>query len=354
MKNNVSIDSQNPLEVNYVEFVSSVKRRILRSQYEALKSVNKELIALYWDIGQSIVEKQDELGWGKAIVKNLAVDLQKEFVGIKGFSVQNLWNMRLFYLKYRDNLKLQTLSREIAWSHNIAILQKTEEDLEREFYMQMTKRYGWTYRVLINHIENKSYEKFLLNQTNFDTTVPVKYKDQAKLAVKDDYTFDFLELGEEHSERELESSIVNNIGKFLTQMGSDFAFIGNQYRLEVDDEEYFIDLLLFHRRLKSLIAVELKIGKFKPGYAGKMNFYLSVLNDKVRHEDENSSIGIIICKDKNRTTVEYALRDSNKPIGVSTYHLSEKLPKDLKAFLPTADEIVERLAIFDGLEFENE
>ena len=344
----------NKAEHDYVAFVTSVKQRILKSQYEALKSVNKELIALYWDIGQSIVEKQDELGWGKAIVKNLAVDLQKEFVGIKGFSVQNLWNMRLFYLKYRDNPKLQTLSREIAWSHNIAILQKMEEDLEREFYMQMTKRYGWTYRVLINHIENKSYEKFLLNQTNFDTTVPAKYKDQAKLAVKDDYTFDFLELGEEHSERELESAIVNNIGKFLTQMGNDFAFMGNQYRLEVDDEEYFIDLLLFHRRLKSLIAVELKIGKFKPEYAGKMNFYLSALNDKVRYEDENPSIGIIICKDKNRTTVEYALRDSNKPIGVSTYHLSEKLPKDLKAFFPTADEIVERLAIFDGLELEDE
>lgn len=330
----------------YKDFVVSVKQRIQQSQYEALKSVNKELIALYWDIGKSIVEKQDEFGWGKSIVTNLAEDLQQEFVGIKGFSVQNLWNMRLFYLNYADSTKLQTLSREIAWSHNIAIIQKCKNVLEREFYIQMTKRYGWTYRVLINHIENKSYEKFLLNQTNFDSTVPQKYKDQAKLAVKDDYVFDFLELGEEHSERELESAIVRNIGKFLTQMGNDFAFMGNQYRLEIDDEEYFIDLLLYHRQLKTLIAIELKIGKFKPEYAGKMNFYLSALNDMVKLEDENNSIGIIICKDKKRTTVEYALKDSHKPIGVATYHLSEKLPQELESFLPSAEEIVERLAVF--------
>jgi predicted nuclease of restriction endonuclease-like (RecB) superfamily len=168
----------------YVEFVLSIKQRILKSQYEALKSVNKELIALYWDIGKSIVEKQDELGWGKSIVKTLAEDLQKEFIGIKGFSVQNLWNMRLFYLEYRDYTKLQTLPREIAWQHNIAIIQKTDDNLEREFYIQMTKLYGWTYRVLTNHIENKSYEKFLLNQTNFDKTVPQKYKDKADFRIK--------------------------------------------------------------------------------------------------------------------------------------------------------------------------
>ncbi len=164
---------------SYADFVVSIKERILKSQYEALKAVNKELIALYWDIGKSIVEKQDEFGWGKSVVKNLAEDLQKEFVGIKGFSAQNLWNMRLFYLEYKDDSKLQTLSREIAWSHNMAIVQKCKDNLEREFYIQMTKRYGWTYRVLINHIENKSYEKFLLNQTNFEETVPQKYKDQA-------------------------------------------------------------------------------------------------------------------------------------------------------------------------------
>jgi len=334
-------------QTQYSDFVLSIKQRILQSQYEALKRVNKELIALYWDIGKSIVEKQDEFGWGKSVVKNLSEDLQHEFVGIKGFSERNLWNMRTFYLEYRENEKLQALTAEIGWTHNVTIFQKCKDSLEREFYIQMTRRYGWTYRVLINHIENRSYEKFLLNQTNFDETVPQKYRDQAKLAVKDEYLFDFLELGEEHSERELETAIVENIGSFLTQMGNDFAFMGHQYRLEVDGEEYFIDLLLFHRRLKSLIAVELKIGKFKPEYAGKMNFYLSALNDLVRLEDENPSIGIIICKDKNRTIVEYALKDTTKPIGVSTYRLSEKLPEELKAFLPSGEEIAGRLEIFD-------
>ena len=303
---------------------------------------------------RSIVEKQDEFGWGKSIVKTLAEDLQKEFVGIKGFSVQNLWSMRSFYLEYNENEKLQTLSREIAWSHNIAIVQKCKDMHEREFYIQMTKRYGWTYRVLINHIENRSYEKFLLNQTNFDKAVPQQYKDQAKLAVKDEYLFDFLELGDEHSERELETAIVKNIGKFLTQMGNDFAFMGNQYRLEVEGEEYFIDLLLFHRRLKSLIAVELKIGKFTPEYAGKMNFYLSALNDVVKLEDENPSIGIIICKEKNRTVVEYSLKDSNKPIGVSSYHLLDRLPKELSDFLPSSEEIAKSLSIFDKKEVLDE
>ena len=328
----------------YSDFVVTIKQKILKSQYEAFKSVNKELITLYWDIGKSIVEKQDEFGWGKSIVRNLAGDLQKEFVGIKGFSERNLWNMRTFYTAYADNSKLQALSAEIAWSHNVVVFQKAKDSLEREFYMQMTKRYGWTYRVLINQIENKSYEKFLLNQTNFDETVPQQYKDQAKLAVKDEYVFDFLELDGQHAEHELELGLINKIREFLAQMGADYSFIGNQYKLTIDDEEYFIDLLLYHRSLKALIAVELKIGKFKPEYAGKMNFYLSVLNDTVKLKDENPSIGIIICKEKNRTTVEYALKSSNQPIGIATYKLTESLPKDLEGLLPTSDELEDKFS----------
>jgi predicted nuclease of restriction endonuclease-like (RecB) superfamily len=207
----------------------------------------------------------------------------------------------------------------------------------------MVIKFGWTYRVLDNHIDNKSYEKFLLNQTNFDNTIVAKYKYQAKLAVKDEYNFNFLELGEEHSEHQLEIGLINKIREFLNEMGTDFAFLGNQYKLEVDDEEYFIDILLYHRRLKSLIAIELKIGKFKPEYAGKMNFYLSVLNDTIKLPDENPSIGIIICKEKKRTTVEYALKESNQPIGVTTYKLTELLPSEFKDLLPTPSEISQRL-----------
>lgn len=331
------------IDKNFTIFVKDIKNKILSSQYEALKSVNKELINLYWDIGKNIVEKQKQFSWGKSIVKNLSDELQKEFVGIKGFSVQNLWNMRQFYLEYYENEKLQTLSREIGWSHNVTIFQKTKDELEREFYIKMAIKFGWTYRVLDNHIENKSYEKYLLNQTNFDDTIVEQYKNQAKLAVKDEYNFDFLELDKNHSEYQLEIGLINKIREFLAQMGSDFAFVGNQYKIEVDDEEYFIDLLLYHRRLKSLIAIELKIGKFKPEYAGKMNFYLSVLNDTIKLPDENPSIGIIICKEKKRTTVEYALKQSNQPIGVATYKLTESLPIEFKDLLPTPNEISERL-----------
>ncbi len=327
----------------FTTFVKEIKGKILSSQYEALKAVNKELIELYWDIGKNIVEKQQQFGWGKSVVVTLSAELQAEFAGIKGFSVQNLWNMRQFYSEYQHNEKLQTLSREIGWSHNTLIFRKCKDDLQREFYIKMVIKYGWTYRVLDNQIDNQSYEKFLLNQTNFDNTVAEKYRNQAKLAVKDEYNFDFLELGEQHSERELEVGLINKIREFLIQMGTDFTFVGNQYKLVVDDEEYFIDLLLYHRRLQSLIAIELKVGKFKPEYAGKMNFYLSALNDTVKLPNENPSIGIIICKDKNRTTVEYSLKDSNKPIGVATYQLNKSLPNEFKNLLPTPEEISERL-----------
>ncbi|OHE02131.1 MAG: hypothetical protein A3K14_10670, partial [Sulfurimonas sp. RIFCSPLOWO2_12_FULL_36_74] len=302
----------------FKDFITEIKTKILSSQYEALKAVNKELISLYWDIGRTILEKQEAFGWGKSVVKSVSQELQKEFVGMKGFSVQNLWNMRLFYFEYSQNEKLQTLSREIGWSHNVAIFQKCKDDLQREFYIKSVMKFGWTYRVLDNHIDNNSYEKYLLNQTNFDTTLPDEYKHQAKLAIKDEYNFDFLELNEKHSEYQLEIGLINKVREFLAQMGSDFTFVGNQYKLEVDEEEYFIDLLLYHRRLKSLIAVELKIGKFKPEYAGKMSFYLSVLNDTIKLADENPSIGIIICKEKKRTTVEYALKETNQPIGIAT------------------------------------
>lgn len=328
------------------QFVKDIKQKILFTQYEALKAVNKELINLYWDIGKSIVEKQDVLGWGKSVVKSLSSELQKEFVGMKGFSERNLWNMRNFYIEYKDNTKLQTLSAQIGWSHNVAVFHKCKDNLEREFYMKMVIKFGWTYRVLDNHIDNKSYEKFLLNQTNFDKTLPESIKSQAKLAVKDEYNFDFLELGDEHSEYELELGLINKVREFLAQMGSDFAFIGDQYRLEIDDEEYFLDLLLYHRKLKSLVAIELKIGKFKPEYAGKMNFYLSVLNDTIKLPDENPSIGIIICKEKKRTTVEYALKDSNQPIGVATYKITESLPNNLKGLLPSSKEIEEKVMNF--------
>jgi predicted nuclease of restriction endonuclease-like (RecB) superfamily len=292
----------------------------------------------------SIVDKQEQLGWGKSVVENLAQDLQKEFPGTKGFSARNLWLMRSFYLEYKDNKKLQPLVAEIGWSHNIIVMEKCKDLLEKEFYIRMTKKYGWTRNILNHQIEGGSYERYLVNQTNFNKTLAKKYRHQAKLAVSDSYNFDFLELSREYNERELELGLIKNIRNFLLEMGGDFSFIGNQYKLDVEGEEFFIDLLLYHRQLKSLVAIELKVTEFKPEYTGQMQFYLAVLDDKVRQKGENPSIGIIICKTKQRTVVEYALKSTRSPVGVSDYTVSKTLPKDLKGLLPSPSDIVKSLS----------
>lgn len=331
----------------YSNLLQEVKQRIHSAQYEALKAVNKELIQLYWDIGKMIVERQKKYGWGKAIVETLARDLQAEFPGIQGFSIQNLWYMRQFYAEYHQNVNLQPLVGEISWAKHLVIMAKCKDELEREFYTRMTRKFGWTKNVLIHQIENQSYEKTLLGQTNFNKALPKKIKNQAKLAVKDEYTFDFLELGEEHSEMELERALIAKVNRFLVEMGGAFSFMGNQFRLEVDGEEYFIDILLYHRRLKCLVAIELKIGKFLPEHVGKMQFYLAALDNTVREKDENPSIGIILCKEKKRTIVEYALKVSNKPIAVANYRITSTLPKSLQKELPAPEQIRK---LFDEVE----
>lgn len=324
----------------YVKLLELIKIRILRAQYDALKIVNKEMISLYWDIGRMIVERQEKERWGKAVVENLAADLQTEFPGARGYSSRNIWYMRIFYITYKGNEKLQPLVAEISWTKHLVIFDRCDDDLEREFYIRMTRKFGWTKNVLIHQMDNKTYEKTLLNQTNFSKALPERIKAQAKLAVKDEYTFDFLELADEHSEIELERAIINKINRFLIEMGGAFAFVGNQYRLEIDGREFFIDILLYHRRLKCLVAIELKTGDFKPEYAGKMQFYLAALDSIVKEKGENSSIGIILCREKNRTIVEYALRESNKPIGVARYQILTKLPLSLKKELPTPEQII--------------
>ncbi len=334
-------------DIKYNEFLTDIKQRIIDAQYSAMKSVNKEQIQLYWNIGKSIVVKQRELGWGKSIVEELSKDLQREFPKQKGWSARNLWLMRQFYETYADNKFLQPLIAEISWTHNQLIMSKCKDELEREFYIRMTKKYGWTKNVLIHQIEGNSYALYLTNQTNFEQTLPKKYKDQAILAVKDEFSFDFLGLADKHSERELEQALVNNIRQFLIEMGGEFSFIGNQFKIEENGDEYFIDLILFHRKLKSLIAIELKVGEFIPEYAGKMQFYLNLLNDKVKLPEENPSIGIIICKSKKRTRVEYALKNAKQPIGVSSYNITNKLPKQFEGLLPSPEKIEENLKLLD-------
>lgn len=332
----------------YQQLVVDASTRVQTGRLSAYRAVNKELINMYWDLGEMIFERQQENGWGNSVVEMLAKDLQKAFPKTNGLSGANLWRMRAFYLAYHSSEILAPLVREIGWSHNIIIFEKCKDPNERLFYIHQTKRYGWTKNVLTHQIENQSFEKTILSQQNFEQHLPDEIKAQAVLAVKDEYIFDFLELGEQHSEYQLEQAILNNIRQFLIEMGGDFCFIANQFRIELSGKAYFVDLLLFHRELQSLVAIDLKIGEFEPEHTGKMSFYLSLLDQRIRKPHENPCIGIIICKSKDFTTVEFALKDVNKPIGVATYSITPTLPKELSAFFPSADELIKRVEAVMG------
>lgn len=332
------------LDINHNDFVQEIKTQIKKAQYRALQKVNKEQIQLYWNIGKTILERQQQYGWGKGIVEILAAELQKEFVGVNGFSARNLWRMRTLYEQYVDSvLILPPLVAEIPWTHNILILEKCKDEHQRFYYINMTKKFQWSKSLLVNAIDNNHYQNTLLNQTNFSETLDVHITKNANLIVKDEYTFDFLNLSEPYSEAQLEQAILSNIRNFLIELGGDFSFIGNQFQVKYDDKIFEIDLLLFHRELQCLVAIDLKIDEFKPEMAGKMNFYLSTLNKLVKKNHENPSIGVVICKSKNRTTVEFALQDINKPIGIATYTLNKELPKNISAFFPSNQEFVDKI-----------
>lgn len=327
--------------------LGALKERIRAAQLDALRSVNRGQISLYTDIGRMIVERQQGNSWGKGIVDNLADDLRKEFPGANGFSAANLWRMKNFYEAYSGDEKLAQLVREIGWSHNISILEKCKSEQEREFYIRSCRKHGWSRSVLVHQIENQAFQRTMSSQTNFGVALDPAVSVHAQLAVKDEYTFAFLDLEDAHSERELERALTGRVEAFLQEMGNMFTFVGSQYKIQVGEREFFIDLLLYHRPLKALVALELKIGDFEPEYIGKMQFYLSVLDDTVRLPEEQPSIGIILCKSKDRLIVEYALKDATLPIGVSSYSVTPNVPIRLQGQLPSADQIASLLAGID-------
>lgn len=337
-----------PLPGGYSDFLLEIKAQIRQRQFQALRAANRELLQLYWWLGENISLRQTEQGWGKSVVENLARDLQTEFPGRNGFSVQNLWLMRQFFNEYANLPNLQPLVGEISWAKNLLIMARCKDALEREFYLRATARFGWTKNVLQHQLDNYSYAQYLNGQTNFDAAVPDTIKAQAMLAVKDHYTFDFLGLADAHSERELEEALVKNLRRFLVEMGGAFTFVGNQYRLEVDGKDYFIDLLLFHRRLRCLVAIELKIGEFKPEHKGQIEFYLDTLDQQHRLEGENPPIGIVICRSKTKTIVEYALRTASHALGIATYTVTPQLPAQYLDELPSPEQIAVRLQGWAG------
>ncbi len=319
----------------YSIFLKEIKSRIMSSRMQAVRSVNHELIKLYWDIGKNIVERQKKFGWGRSIVEQLSQDLTREYANFEGFSRDNLWRMRMFYLEYKDDLKLAQLVPVLPWGHNILIMQKIKNVKEREYYITASIKFGWSRNVLLNQIKAEAYALSLKQKThNFARTLPKYLSEQADESIKSVYNLDFLGITKPVLERELEKRLVERMKQFILELGFGFSFIGNQYCLRLGNNEYFIDLLFFSRKLQCLVAVELKTGKFEPEYAGKMDFYLHLLDEQAKLKGENTSIGIILCAEKDSIVVEYALRSVKKPVGVAEYYLTKKLPKAFKGKLP--------------------
>jgi len=330
----------------YIRFLDQLKKRVQQAQLKASLAVNSELISLYWEIGKSIVEKQEQEGWGTLVIEKLCRDLQDAFPGLQGFSRANIFKMRAFYLAYT---KVSQPVRQfnalpiahIPWGHNVLIITKIKNVDECLWYAQQTIENGLSRSALEDWIKNKAYKRHGKAITNFAQQLPDPQSRLAQETLKDPYNFDFLTLDAGFRELELEQGLIDHIQKLLLELGKGFAFLGRQYHIEVAGNDYYLDLLFYHVQLRCYCVVELKTTDFKPEYAGKLNFYLSAIDDTLKHSTDNPSIGILLCKGKNKLVAEYALRDIKKPIGVSEYITKtlDKLPKKLQSSLPTIEEI---------------
>ncbi len=344
-----------PTDENYISFLRSLKERIRQAQIKAALAVNNELILLYWQIGREILNRQKQEGWGAKVIERLAQDLKQEFTDMSGFSPRNLKYMRALAEAYPDEQIVLRLIAQIPWGHNQTLLNKLKSYEQRLWYAQKAIENGWSRDVLTLQIETDLYARQGGAITNFERTLPELDSDLAQQLIKDPYNFNFLSISENAKERELEQALVERIRNFLLEMGTGFAFVGSQYRLEVEGDEYFIDLLFYHLKLHCYIAIDLKVTEFKPEYSGKMNFYISAVNNLLRTEVDGPTIGIILCRSKKKTTVEFALDTVQNPIGVSTYKLRGELPPPLQNCLPTIKQLeMELEAAVSELEEEDE
>ncbi|NEW61046.1 DUF1016 domain-containing protein [Sulfurovum sp. bin170] len=325
----------------YKAFIKELKSKIQTSQIKASIKVNEELLKLYWEIAQMIIVKQKESSWGDGLIGQISRDLKKEFPDMKGFSKTNLLYMKKWYLFYSQENLPQVVGEifKIPWGHNREIITKVKSKDEALFYTQKTLQNGWSRAVLLHQIESNFYQRDGKAINNFDHKLPSPQSDLAKAVLKDPYSFDFLMLTQKHNEKELEDALMEQITNFLLELGSGFAFVGRQYKLMVGGDEFRIDLLFYHVKLKCYIVVELKTVKFKPEFAGQLNFYVSAIDGELRESNDNPTLGILICKSKNNMVVEYALNKIDNPIGVSEYQLVSKLPKEFKSSLPSIEEI---------------
>lgn len=333
------VEMENEIDISkYKQIFENIKQEVLKSQYKAMQAVNTEMIYMYWNIGKIISEN---IEWGNKFVDNLSIDLKNEFPTIQGFSVRNLRNMRKFYEEYPSIEILQTLSAKLTWSHNILLINKVKDMEIRKWYMKETIKNGWSHDVLADQIKYKLFERQAIAEkvTNFENTLPDVQSDLALQTMKDPYIFDFIVLKGQVKEKQIEDAMIEKIKNVLIELGNGFAFVGNQYKITVSDTDYFIDLLFYHLELRCYVVVELKARKFKPTDAGQLNFYLSAIDDMLKKEGDNPTIGILLCKEKDKLTAEYALKDINKPVGVSEYKLLQDIPEYLQSQLPKAEEI---------------
>jgi predicted nuclease of restriction endonuclease-like (RecB) superfamily len=342
----------------YYSWLKELKHKVRLVQIKAAVKVNSELLQFYWELGQDIADKQRNAKWGDGFLKQLSIDLSSEFPDMKGFSLSNLKYIKQWYLFYSQEIgksqqavgqkpiAKQAVSQlvQIPWGHNIAIISKCKNLDEALFYIQKTIQNNWSRSVLTHHIESDLFKREGKAITNFKATLPEPQSDLARETLKDPYNFDFLTLTEKYNEKELENALINHVTKFLLELGAGFSYIGQQYKLEVSGDEFFIDLLFYHVKLHCYVVVELKAVKFKPEFAGKLNFYVSAVDGILKSEQDNTSIGILICKSKNDTVVEYALKDVHKPIGVSEYIITKNLPDEFKSSLPSIEDIEAELS----------
>ena len=328
-----------PNPKGYQDLLSLLKSQIRTAQVRAALAVNRELVLLYWGIGTQILARQREDGWGAKVIERLARDLHAEFPEMRGLSPRNLKYMRAFAEAWPDEAIVQQLAAQLPWFHNCVLLDKVKVPSERTWYIGQAIENGWSRNVLVMQIESGLYRRQGKALTNFQATLPTPQSDLAQQLIKDPYNFDFLTLAAQARERDLEQGLLEHLRQFLIELGVGFAFVGSQVPLEVGGEDFKIDLLFYHLTLRCFVVIDLKMGSFKPEYAGKMNFYLSAVDDLHRHPDDHPSIGLILCKAKNRIIAEYALRNTTTPMGISVFKHLEKLPEQLKGTLPTIEEI---------------
>ena len=329
----------------YPALLGELKTRIRAARTKAALAVNHELTLLYWDIGRKILDRQDAEGWGAKVIERLSADLRQAFPDMKGLSPRNLKYMRRFADAWPDREFVQQAVAQIPWGHSLRLLDKVSDVATRRFYVHKTIEHGWSRNVLLMQIDSGLHDRQGKAITNFEDRLPAPQSDLAHNLLKDPYIFGFLGLEEDAQERHIEKALVRQLRDFLLELGVGFAFVGNQFRLDVGGDEFFIDILFYHLRLRCYVVVELKTGAFKPEYAGKLNFYLTAVDEQVRHADDAPSIGLLLCRERNRLVVEYALRDTHKPIGVAEYQLTEALPDDLRDKLPSVAELEAELEL---------